>query len=83
VEGLSTKVQQLTDINCAYYSDIKVQRRIASKLKTELQIAEEKKKHLHNDSKDHLKKHEKVSSTLMFIPLSQHKHITQIACTRP
>ncbi len=56
LEESNVKVKQLTDVNGAFTSDIKIQRRIQSKYKAELDISETKKKHIESELEEEKKR---------------------------
>ncbi|KAJ3381531.1 hypothetical protein HDU92_005295 [Lobulomyces angularis] len=58
VDELELKVKQLTEINTAYSSDLKIQTRIKNKLKKELEIAEQKRRDFELDLEEQKRKSE-------------------------
>ncbi|KAJ3021052.1 hypothetical protein HKX48_009297 [Thoreauomyces humboldtii] len=44
LDGSAVKLSQMNDVNAAYFSSIKIQRRIEEKLKKELELTEERRK---------------------------------------
>ena len=58
------KVKQLTDVNASFNSDIKIQKRIYSKYKSELDISETKRKQTDSDLVDLKKRNEELMRNL-------------------
>ncbi|KAI9356509.1 hypothetical protein DFJ73DRAFT_227869 [Zopfochytrium polystomum] len=76
-----TKSSQLTDINTAYHSDIKIHRRIEEKLKKELEYVDERRREAKSDLEDQRKMCEKLQQRNAEIELilEAQKHETAMA----
>lgn len=61
LEESNVKVNQLTDVNAAFTSDIKIQRRIQSKYKIELEISETKRKQSESDLEEEKKRSDELT----------------------
>lgn len=59
-EESQQKIQQLRDINSNYTSEVKIQKRINSKLKKEMEVASEKARSMENSLEKERAKSEQV-----------------------
>ena len=64
LEDSNMKIQQLTDLNASYNSDIKIQKRIQSKYKKELEISETKRKQTDSELIDEKRRNQELSRSL-------------------
>jgi hypothetical protein len=60
----NTKIQQLTDLNASYNSDIKIQKRVQSKFRKELEISETKRKQTDSELVEEKRRNHELSRSL-------------------
>lgn len=60
----NTKIQQLTDLNASYNSDIKIQKRVQSKFRKELEISETKRKQTDAELVEEKRRNHELSRSL-------------------
>ncbi|KAI8815798.1 uncharacterized protein EV422DRAFT_501993 [Fimicolochytrium jonesii] len=63
LDDSSTKLSQMNEVNAAYFSSIKVQRRVEEKLKKELELAEERRKAAEVETEEMKKKFEELAKS--------------------
>lgn len=83
----NTKIQQLTDLNASYNSDIKIQKRVQSKFKKELEISETKRKQTDAELEEEKRRNQELSRSLkevmdLNIEQKNETKIAQLAITK-
>jgi hypothetical protein len=61
LEDSNLKVKQMTDVNASFTSDLKIQRRIQSKMRKELEISESKRKQAESELEEERKKNAEMA----------------------